>query len=112
LRAAQPARQEPARADAAPTAEPAAPAAPAEPTAATITVPARQVPSQRGTNLFERVKELAFTRGGGERDAERPQYREAERMGLRVEEPRPSFAVAGDELGDIPAFLRRERVPS
>ena len=34
------------------------------------------------------------------------------RMGLRVDEPRPSFAVAGDELGDIPAFLRRERVPS
>ena len=73
----------------------------------------RQGHSQRGTNLFERVKELAFTRGGNERgEAERPQYREAERMGLRVDEPRPSFAVAGDELGDIPAFLRRERVPS
>src|SRR3954469_23402603 len=112
LRAAsQPARQE-QRAEAAPAGEP-APAAPAEPTAATITVPLRQGHAQRGTNLFERVKELAFTRGGNERgEAERPQYREAERMGLRVDEPRPSFAVAGDELGDIPAFLRRERVPS
>ena len=112
LRAAsQPARQE-QRAEAAPAGEP-APAAPAEPTAATITVPNRQGHSQRGTNLFERVKELAFTRSGNERgEAERPQYREAERMGLRVDEPRPSFAVAGDELGDIPAFLRRERVPS
>jgi cell division protein FtsZ len=85
----------------------------------------------RSANLFERVKELAFARNGGGATAPTAAERgepvtavaaeqrafggEAERVGLHAEEPRQTaaagpVAVAQDELGDIPAFLRRERV--
>jgi cell division protein FtsZ len=89
----------------------------------------------RSANLFERVKELAFARNGGataptaaERGepvataaaggAEQRAYAgEPERAAAphhAEEQPRQQQAaavsVAQDELGDIPAFLRRERV--
>jgi hypothetical protein len=77
-------------------------------------------PAPRGSNLFERVKELAFARqgpaGGEERQPAEPRqsFRREQSEPLPPTpqgEPQMSFAVHQDELGDIPAFLRRgERV--
>jgi len=71
----------------------------------------RAVPDHRGggPNLFERVKEFAFARPGQER---------AERHAPSLNLSRRTLAEAGaslsatgtDEIGDIPSFLRRERV--
>jgi hypothetical protein len=66
----------------------------------------------RGAKLFERVKELAFARAGGDRaEPQATQLREPEPAPFaHAEEPRPAFAgSAQDELADVPAFLRRER---
>ncbi len=65
---------------------------------------------ERSPNLFARVKEFAFTRATPERPIERQQPRFSDRSGRPVDE---SAALSGatDEIGDIPAFLRRaERV--
>ena len=64
--------------------------------------------AERGPNLFERVKEFAFARPAPER---------AERHAPRVDFGARPLVQAGaslsggtDEIGDIPSFLRRERV--
>jgi cell division protein FtsZ len=128
LRAAQPAPApaEPTRA-VEELSPPAAP--PSQPTAAAPTgarpfpMPQRPggAPAPRGTNLFERVKELAFARQGAGAGEDRQQPGDARPSNVRREpeplpasgpgEPHLSFAVHQDELNDIPAFLRRgERV--
>jgi cell division protein FtsZ len=63
---------------------------------------------ERGTNLFARVREFAFTRS-----ADQPAERHPPRFGDRGQRP-PSdgdgaFSGAPDEVSDIPSFLRRER---
>ncbi|MFL5333355.1 MAG: hypothetical protein ACJ8H8_09280, partial [Geminicoccaceae bacterium] len=67
---------------------------------------------ERGSNLFARVKEFAFTRAA----PERPLERQAPRFTDGRQQPRAEgqAALAGglDEIGDIPSFLRRERVES
>jgi cell division protein FtsZ len=87
-------------------------------TATALTRPRPAAVAERGANLFERVKELAFARaasaerGGGpaERGASPvPDEAEFDVAPPRHEEARPAPS-AQDELGDIPAFLRRERV--
>lgn len=66
--------------------------------------------ADRGPNLLERVKGLAFSRPAPERSE-----RHAPRLDLGT---RPmahagaSFSAGTDEIGDIPSFLRRERVES
>jgi cell division protein FtsZ len=66
---------------------------------------------ERSSNLFARVKDFAFSRAG----SERPPERQAPRVDLGA---RPlartgtPFSGGTDEIGDIPSFLRRERVES
>jgi cell division protein FtsZ len=98
---------------------PAAPFAPAgSGTTTALTRPRPAAVAERGANLFERVKELAFARGAaaerGGGPAERgaspvPDEAEFDVAPPPHEEARPAPS-AQDELGDIPAFLRRERV--
>ena len=89
-------------------------------TATAFTRPRPAAVAERGANLFERVKELAFARaaaaergsGPAERGGASPSVPDEAEFAVappRHEEPRPAPA-AQDELGDIPAFLRRERV--
>jgi cell division protein FtsZ len=112
----------PARSEAAPSAMQQATEAVAEPALTAsesmhvgpVSVPTRPGTLQgqpRGAKLFERVKELAFARAGGERaEAEPAPMREPQRSMDRVEESRPAYAGSSqDELAEIPAFLRRER---
>jgi cell division protein FtsZ len=67
---------------------------------------------ERGLNLFDRVREFAFARGNGSSD--RPAERQAPRLSDRPFRPAASgpsgLSGALDEIGDIPSFLRRERV--
>jgi hypothetical protein len=67
---------------------------------------------ERGTNLFARMKELAFTRAGPDRPVERQAPRFADRGSRPGNEGQPTLAGTLDEIGDIPSFLRRDRVES
>ncbi|MFZ1429401.1 MAG: cell division protein FtsZ [Geminicoccaceae bacterium] len=80
--------------------------APIEPTPARATV----ATEERSGNLFARVREFAFTRGAAERPIERHPPRLSDR-GLRpAGDGKTSLGGAMDDIGDIPSFLRRERV--
>ena len=72
----------------------------------TAPVPPRA--EERGSNLFARVKEFAFTRS-----TERPVERHPPRFGERPQrtgaDGQPALSGNLDELSDIPSFLRRER---
>ena len=65
---------------------------------------------ERSVNLFARVKEFAFTRGTTERPIERHPPRLSDRGMRPVANAQPSLAGGMDEIGDIPSFLRREKV--
>jgi len=65
---------------------------------------------ERSGNLFSRVKEFAFTRGGGDRPIERHPPRLSDRGSRPTVGGQASLAGTMDEIGDIPSFLRRERV--
>ena len=66
---------------------------------------------ERGSNLFARVKEFAFTRATPERPIERQQPRFSDRGARPGSDGPGALSSATDEIGDIPAFLRRsERV--
>ncbi len=108
LRAAAPERQEPVEMMPAPE-QPASVA-----TSETVAEPA---PARHGArseersgNLFARVKEFAFTRGTTERPIERHPPRLSDRGMRPVANAQPSLAGGMDEIGDIPSFLRREKV--
>ena len=114
LRAAAPERQTVADAYAAP--EQAAPAGGHDYAAAPAPAPAEPAPvrapaaEERSGNLFARVKEFAFTRSSPERPIERHPPRLSDR-GLRpTTDSKAPLAGGMDEIGDIPSFLRRERV--
>ncbi len=61
---------------------------------------------ERGRNLFERMKDLAWARMPSPERAENPETSAETAPG----EPRSAVAEESDEIGRIPAFLRRERV--
>jgi cell division protein FtsZ len=67
---------------------------------------------ERGLNLFDRVKEFAFTRSGtaADRASERQAPRLSDRPARPVVNAHAPLSGALDEIGDIPSFLRRERV--
>ena len=69
-------------------------------------------PEERGSNLFARVKEFAFTRATPERPAERVTPRFSDNRHQPRAEGEAALAGNLDEIGDIPSFLRRERVES
>ncbi|MFO1071678.1 MAG: cell division protein FtsZ [Geminicoccaceae bacterium] len=107
LRAATaPVAELPAQPVAAPVAEPAFAEAPASYAAAPAYDPAAgdaRGAEARGLGLFERMKEFAFSRP--------PQERYAPQVGARPM-AQASAALSGgtDDIGDIPSFLRRERI--
>ncbi|MEK0082574.1 cell division protein FtsZ [Benzoatithermus flavus] len=100
----------PAQEAAAPAAE-AMDAAPAP--AADVSYRSAARNEERPLNLFDRVKEFAFARSGGGA-ADRGGERQAPRLSDRPFRPVASgpapLSGALDEIGDIPSFLRRERV--
>jgi cell division protein FtsZ len=63
---------------------------------------------ERAPNLFERVKEFAFTRPHSSADRQPPRL--SERPARPVANSHAPLTGALDEIGDIPSFLRRERV--
>jgi hypothetical protein len=65
---------------------------------------------ERSPGLFERVKGFAFGSGTGGGAHERQAPRLSDRSGRPVANSHASFSGALDEIGDIPSFLRRERV--
>ena len=69
-------------------------------------------PEERGSNLFARVKEFAFTRATPERPTERVAPRFSDNRQATRAESEAALAGGLDEIGDIPSFLRRERVES
>jgi cell division protein FtsZ len=66
---------------------------------------------ERGPNLFARVKEFAFARSGTERVHERQAPR-VDFASRPMAHAGASLSSGTDEIGDIPSFLRRERVDS
>jgi hypothetical protein len=71
-------------------------------------VPASPRAEERGSNLFARVKEFAFTRST-ERPVERHPPRFGERGSRGQGDGQATLSGNLDELSDIPSFLRRER---
>jgi cell division protein FtsZ len=107
LRAAEPEWQDRAEAERASAVTAAEPSVAAE---LPVVRPAARA-EERGPNLFARVKEFAFTRATPERPIERQQPRFSDRSAHPGTDDGRTLAGATDEIGDIPAFLRRtERV--